>query len=395
MKEGGGDATEQLAGSVVGSMVAPAGVGILKTVGGAVGKVAGDLKAAVGSAFGHKPSTERVTADVVKNLTRGEEGPIRDALQNYNPNLVKNAQPTVAEAIAQKNLEEPSRQIGGATVRMQAELSGAKGVENVLPTVAKQQDAAIEEHIRRVREVTGPMRDAALSAAKGNTNAYPVTADLVRLAADYRSIPLAHKVLGSTEQKIRKLLDPKTGKIDPEELYNVRMGIGSDIKKYSEATKNWDAKLTARIEKQVQESIDNAIEAAGATGWKTYLKTYSRGMQRAELFQERRSAAEAIAKGVSGQSTADLVRAELPSIPTLLHRPTMMVNFALKLIAKDATEPVTKHLAQTMTDPKLFLSYMARPAGHPARIKAEEVLIKASVLSNLITRDLKEKEKTE
>lgn len=379
--------TGQFLAATGASAIAPLGVSGVQKVAGGFQRVAGDVEHAVGAAFGHKPSVEKVTADVIQELVKDNPDAIRQAMLDAR-RYVRGAKPTVAEALAQANLADPTKQIGGAVVKMQSELTGAKGIEDLLPSVAKKQDFAVQQHLERLEARTAPMREEAFrqSRAGGRPDASWPILDVLTLASkpEYRGIPLAQKVLNATEIKLRRDMDTSTGKIDPQILYNIRKDIGNDIVKFSKETQNWDAKTAARIERDVQRSIDTAIENSGALGWKAYLETYHRGMERVRMQASRSAEATRITNIVDPQAPAGMVREELPTIPTLLHRPTMAVNFALRMIAKDATVPVVKELAERMTDPKKFMELMKRPPAAPARKQAHEILLQASTLINLM-----------
>lgn len=390
VKEAGGGPVEQLVGNVVGSMAVPYTASAVGATARGAGRVLRDTVSAAGAGFGHKPSIERLASDAAQTLTKENPEAVRQALKGAST-YVEGAEPTVAEAIAEANLKDPTKQVGGAVVKMQGELSGAKGVEDILPSRAKAQEAAIKAHLENLNAKSAELRNMAFESARraGTTNALSPDLDLRILASKpvYANNQVARSAMRDIHRQLQQVMNPRTRAADPEALYDIRQRVGSTIRAHMEAKRlPIDNKLAAGLEREIQRSIDKAIVDGGAVGWKEYLNLYSKGMQAVEAHQTRAAAAGQIAKGVSPTAPGEVVREELPHIPTLLHRPTMFVNFLLKMIAKDATTPVMRELATRMQDPKAFAELMARPAGAPAQQEVSNILTHAAVLANLIQR---------
>lgn len=391
----GGHATEQFFANVAGSALAPAGIATGRAVGRAVGGVAGDVGHAIGASFGRQKSVERLTKDAVRGLTTENPEEIRAALSNATTH-VPGASPTVAEALAERNLQLPTKQVGGELIKLQDKISGHSGVADVLPSKMKASQAAIEDHTAGLRARTEPLRDRAMANARlrGGVDPQSIRWDLTIKEMDpaVRGHPLAMRMLQGVRRHLQQVSEGK--KVDPEVLYSVRQTASSQLRKLQTENPYVDKAVGQKALRAIQKSIDKAMEEGGATGWRSYLKDFEEGMQPVNLHTERLGEAARIAGGVQGSAPEALVKETLPQIPTLLHRPTMFVNFVLKHITKDATTPVIKELATRLQDPQEFLRLMERPPGTPIRKATEEVLRNAAILTNLIQKHQAEQQST-
>lgn len=100
--------------------------------------------------------------------------------------------------------------------------------------------------------------------------------DTIKVAPGQRSSEVVQNTFRSLREK---LTDPayvkSNGVIDSRDLYTIRKEIGNDIRKFAKEAANWDAKLTAGLEKSIKSYIDNSIEKAGGVRWKEYLDKYA------------------------------------------------------------------------------------------------------------------------
>ena len=370
-KEAGAGPMGQTVANLAGGIAGPMSVAGVK----ALGNTVGDVGATVGAAFGSKRGAERLAADVVNRAVGDQREQIGNALRTAET-FVPGAKPTVAEAVAGAQQWKPE-QFGGALIRLQKDLSGAKGVEDILPSAVRTQNKAIETHLASVKEQAKPLREEALRLAnQGAWFGRPLKAETITSKIDVelakpglRASDVVTKSMGAVKEKIASLADER-GIVDADDLYTVRKEVGNTISRFAKETANWDKRLSARLERDIQKNIDDAIEASGGSLWKQYLKLYSEGMKAVEKHELRAGEAKRIAAGVKGQGAADIVAGELPKPPTLLHRPMMAVNFGLRMIARDANTPVAKELATRMQDPDQFLQLMARPKSDPLRAQA-------------------------
>lgn len=413
VKQEGGGPTEQLAANVGASILAPASMAMGAPVARALGRKLGDVGHAIGAAAGSKASVTRLTADAVEGLTKDDPLAIKRALEN-STELVPGAKPTVAEALAEANAQTPGKQIGGELSKLQDSISGHRGVADVLPTKMKGNQAALDKYLEDLSVKTGMLRDEAFRNARnapaGPTGRVQLTGKdapvmgvdpvpvqkVIAYALQDRTIAghsVARQLLQSVAMNLKKVPRHYGQRLDPEVMQGVRIDAGRALRKIAEAEKaSASDAVSVRTLKQVQGAMDDAIEQS-APGWKLYMRMHSEGMQPVDKHIERLASAEATVKGIQATSPEGLVADTLPSLPTLLHRPTMLVNYALKLIANDAADPVTRELAERLADPKGFLELMSRNAKMPVRKRADDVLVKASTLANLIQMNEGKEEK--
>jgi hypothetical protein len=232
-----------------------------------------------------------------------------------------------------------------------------------------------------------------------------------------RASDVVTNVFSSLKEKLTRLTDPATGIIDSRDLYTIRKEIGNDIKKFSQESQNWDAKLTSGLEKNVKSYIDNAIEKAGNSGdWQKYLDTFQKestkinqmqigqalekqlgtplgNKERAAQFAAAVENGASIIKRSTGQNRfskledvltpqqigdinkvlVDVQRKakseELASmskvagqqayeLPQLLNRYATITNTVLKLIKKDATDDINRYAADMLLDPPKLAAFI-------------------------------------
>lgn len=234
-----------------------------------------------------------------------------------------------------------------------------------------------------------------------------------------RASDVVQNTLTSLKDKLAKFTDTNTGVIDSRDLYTIRKEIGNDIKKFASESQNWDAKLTAGLEKNIKSYIDNAIESAGGADWKKYLTTFQQASEKinrievgqaleqklqTSLGDKERAGAFATAvqnaastiKRSTGQArfnkldeiltpkeieTVDKVLADLQrkanaeqlaaqstakqlsleggiETPNLLNRAASITNAVLKAVKKDATVEINKLAAEMMLDPRKLAAFI-------------------------------------
>jgi hypothetical protein len=149
VREAGGNGLWQLLAGLAGGLAVPAA----GAAASGIANKAVDIGATVGAGMGNKASIEKLARDAANKIS----GPERDfikAAESAATEYVPGAKPTTAEAIAQRNqLTQDVR--AGATARLQKDLSGASGAEDILPSVAKQQKSAMATIIDRLAGGTG------------------------------------------------------------------------------------------------------------------------------------------------------------------------------------------------------------------------------------------------
>lgn len=260
-----------------------------------------------------------------------------DALKN-SKEPVPGYKPTAAEAVAEVPAGSPIIAHQKITAGTPGGPSAAFGQRVI------DQKAALETAAESRNAATAPMRRAALDAAdnvgawfgdKGVKSANVVTGiDATLGKPGIRASDVVGKTLNSVKEKLAAFTDEATGVISADDLYTIRKEIGNTIKTHAKETANWDKRLAAGLERDVQRAIDDAIESAGGAGWKQYLaefSTQSKGIEAAK------AGAKAAAKPVQrtnlggGMNVAEETRMHLPN---MLSRPMMMANAIMKRVGQ-------------------------------------------------------------
>lgn len=169
---GGGVAREsdagpggQLAAALAGSVATPAGMAGVKWAGGHLA----DAGAAVGASFGNQRAINRLAGDAAKRVAGGSREQIIDDIANMSDDGYS---PTVAEAIVQGQIGKAG-QHGGATVKLQKDLTGAKGIEDVLTGTARTQKVAIANSVKELNAKMTPIREQILADVNKNGGVDP------------------------------------------------------------------------------------------------------------------------------------------------------------------------------------------------------------------------------
>lgn len=143
-----------------------------------------------------------------------------------------------------------------------------------------------------------------------------------------RASDVVTSVFSSLKEKLQRLSNPETGVIDSNDLYTIRKEIGNDIKKFSEASQNWDSKLTSGLEKNVKSYIDNAIEKAGNSGdWKRYLDTFQKESTKINQIQIAQALEKQLGTPLGNAERVAGFAAALENAPNLIKRSTGQARF--------------------------------------------------------------------
>ena len=376
--EAGGGPLEQMAASIVAGIAAPAGVGLARKGAHALRETV-DV---VGAAAGNQGSLERLVGGVARERAGADLPEIQQALQRSRT-MVPGARPTVGEVVAGANIGQP-RQMGGALVKLQDDLTGARGVEDVLPSATRRADVAIQEFTKSLESKLAPRRDAALKAA--NYRGVEPT-NLIKEIM-WRNQRPGHSGLGDrVVPQVVKRLRSKTAldAIHPDDIYALRKDLKGLIDEQMKSGK-WSKADAAHIEMNIKASLDDAIERAGGTGWKKYLQDYSKGLRRVEQHQARRTEMNKMVKDTQGQEIGKMAQEHAIQPPTLLHRPMMLLNFALRTVGADANDKLVREMAKRLQDPRQFAQLLKMPEGSPARQTAAEVMSRVGLVAGLIAR---------
>jgi ligand-binding SRPBCC domain-containing protein len=378
--------------------------------------------------------------------------PIReDALGQAN--IAGRLEPQFEQEIAKKfTSKAKALQVGGALeteAAQQQQLARnffpVAGYPRVSPELSNNFDrvlgnldgAITSKNIAAQRQAEGQFKKLQLQSLAEN-GFYPLRVnpiidniDKVLTTPGTRASDVVVNVFSSLKEKLQRLSNPTNGVIDSNDLYTIRKEIGNDIKKFSQESQNWDARLTSGLEKNVKSYIDNAIEKAGNSGdWKRYLDTFQQQstkinqMQIAQALEKqlgtplgnaervagfaaavenapnliKRSTGQArfqkldeimtkkqmndidslladVSREAKGDTLASLSRAEgqtTADLPNLLNRYATATNTVLKLIKKDAVADINRLMATMSLNTTLLADFMqgVPPSKAEAVVKA-------------------------
>lgn len=348
-----------------------------------------DAGATIGAAFGKEAGIRHVTSDAAGRMMRRvpeADRPDIDIALRTASEYVPGAKPTVAEALAEQQMGQP-RQVGGSFVRLQKDLTGAQGVEDVLPTVALKAQKATADARSALNAKTGPMRDAVLddiNTTQGGISSRRLAQRLDDLANDpqYAGRQQSRKAILAARRELDTL--QSGGKVNARTIYEMRKTMWKTIEKSFGDKADRDVMQQAHINRQIQKAIDETIVEAGGKKWQAYLDTHAEGMRAVDKQAARLQKVDEIAETVKAKQGTDLAGTEAPQPPTLLYRPAMFLNWGLKLIAKDANDPVVKEMARLLQNPGEFAEVLARSAKDPLRVRVQEVMNRGAVAAALM-----------
>ena len=484
-REGGAGQWGQMgAGFAAGLAVPLAGAGLAK-----LGEKVADAGATIGAAYGNRRGIDRIVGQAIREGA-DDTGAIQQHILANVPEQVPGLKQDVAAALAQAN-QGSGGQIGGRTIRLQKDLTGAKGIEDVLLGNRAAQMQQVDDFVKQVTELTTPLREKALRNAniggiKGNELRAIVNQRLADAAKESETVrrmgrignlaedvsygnkprldsgappapgyvktpgkygygaelkgvaenamddaaakslqrgaearfaqmqldsieqsglrplkgdsiidgiqsikknpqnpkgSMRDKILTKVQTLIAKNIDEETGVINADTLYSLRKDeIGKLINKLVKPQKPSDEKYAGALLRNSQKLIDKAIkEAGGGKEWDDYLAMYSEGMRRKDAVLNAMKSADEIASQVKSSSPQEIARGDLPTIPNMLSRPVAWTNLGLRLIAKDANTPVTKKIAEAMTDPEVYARYLRMPETSTLGRQARDIAQRAAI----------------
>ena len=332
-----------LAGGAIGALQ-PVGEGERRATNVAVGAVAG----------GAIPATSKVVKALATPVTSAVSGlldnliPSRaanryqraivgdnrarivDALRNA-PEYVTGSKPTAAEAVI--HLPE-----GSPIVAHQTAIAKSPGGVSAQFGQRKLDQAAARATAKEARDVaTAPLRQGALDAANVGgikVDALDASIDALQKRPGLRASDVVSRTLTSVREKIARVARAD-GSVDAEDLYMIRKEIGNTIKTHAKETANFDKRLTAGLQKDIQTGIDDAIKKAGGTGWDDYLREFS---TRSQAIEKDVARAKSVSKPVQ-KTTLQGASQESP-LPNLLSRPAMIANFILRRLGHNVEPKV-------------------------------------------------------
>jgi hypothetical protein len=162
-----------------------------------------------------------------------------------------------------------------------------------------------------------------------------------------RASKVARKTLTELQESLAELTD-EFGLVNAEDLYTLRKEIGNSIKKHAKDTGNWDTKMTAGLERRIQQAMDDAIENAGGKGWRDYLATYAK---QSEGIGRVKQLAEAKKKPLERANMTGAKLGEKPQLPNAFSREILITNAILRAVTPDMTREYALILAKRYLNP--------------------------------------------
>jgi len=280
----------------------------------------------------------------ITDLFRGREG-AANILNRYQRNIIGEENvPAVAQKLRQGAASQVPRYQPTAAEAVQGLPAGSPIVAHQRATARTPggPSAMFGERVQQQRDAlkaayeardiaTEPLRTAAISQANARGVQVKNVTDKIDQMLDTPGIRASDVVSGTLNKVKDKVASLAKGDvIDAADLYTVRKEIGNTIKTFSKETANWDKRLSAGLERDLQKAMDDAIEAAGGTQWKRYLAEYSARSQAIGRTKETALAAmrpEQRTDLFGGINVAEQTRAHFPQ---MLSRPVMIANAILK-----------------------------------------------------------------
>lgn len=212
---------------------------------------------------------------------------------------------------------------------------------------------------KRQSELAAAEREMAELKATG---ANPLSIDQAQRKIDgimatpgLRASVTVEKAMELVSERLNKKAGPD-GSIAAEDLYMMRKEMGSYIETAAKESANWDKKLTAGLQRDLQRAIDDSIEEAiGNTGeWRAYLRDYS---QRSAKIDMARDMQERVKNPLqrSTVNDSDHVNAQTSTgLPNLLDQRAAIANAILKAAGKGKAADMTRELAAMGLNPEMM-----------------------------------------
>lgn len=264
--------------------------------------------------------------------------------------LVQGSKPTLAEVVS--NIPE-----GSPLQAQQAITSQAKGgVSAEFGKRIMNQETARKAAYDLRDELTTPMREKAISLANtGGVKSGSVlgSIDKIQSTPGLRASEVVGKTLASVKDKIAAFTK-EDGSIDANDLYMIRKEIGNTIKTHSKETANFDKRLSAKLQTDIQTGIDDAIENAGGTGWRKYLSEFSDMTSKISKDVERSEKMYSPAQKTNLYGGVNVAEETRTHVPQMLSRPAMIVNAILRWGGKGIEPRLDRIMAEQQLNPELF-----------------------------------------
>jgi hypothetical protein len=215
------------------------------------------------------------------------------------------------------------------------------------------------------------MREKALSLAnQGGVQSADVLDGLATIKKDpaLGASDVVNRAISHLENKIASLTDAN-GHIDANALYTVRKELGNTIATFSKETQNWDKRLTARIQGDIQKGIDwsinNAIKRTSlptaptasptSTVWDEYLSDYANRTQAvSDTLASQKAQYKPIQKAVIPGSANQGPEEVKHILPNWLNSKVTGTRWAVDAIARHMEPKIDALQSDLMRNPQKF-----------------------------------------
>ena len=313
--------------------------------------------------------TERILTNYQRKVIGPEQVPkVVQGLRAPGPE-VPGYQPTAAE----KLVGTPAGSPVAAHQRITAQTPG--GVSAQFGERFQQQKSALVAAAKARDEELIPMANTILGNANRQgveTTAITGKIDEMLQKPGQRASEVVQKSLEAVKAKIDKVSEQ--GVVNAQDLWTIRKETGNTIKTYAKETANWDKRLTAGLERDIQKTIDDAIEGAGGKGWKQFMAEYAKRSQAISATKEAAKNAYRPAQRTELGGGVNVAEETRTKMPQLLSRPMMATNFVLKKLGSGIEQRLDPEAARRYLNPE-ELAKALEQVPHPQRSAIMKELI--------------------
>jgi len=362
--------------------------------------------------------TEEDILEAIANRTRVTEPLREDVLSQAN--IAGQVAPRLEQQIAEKfKSKAGALQVGGKleTEAMQQqqlsrEFFPVPGYPRVSPEYSQNynrivenlQGSTLSKNIAAQRQAEAEFKKFQLQSL-ADEGFYPLrvqsiidNVDTILQKPGERASDVVTNVFSSLKEKLTRLTDPATGIIDSRDLYTIRKEIGNDIKKFSQESQNWDAKLTSGLEKNVKDYIDNAIIKASESGvkrenstWQKYLDTFQKESTKINQMQIAQALEKQLGTPLGNKERAAQFAAAVENGASIIKRSTGQNRFSKleDVLTPQQIGDINKVLVDVQRKAKSEeLASMSKVAGQQA-YELPQLLNRYATITNTVLKLIK------
>ena len=297
-------------------------------------------------------NVERIHADYIKGqIGKAEYIEKISKVLEENKQLVPGSQPTVAELVSQMPEGSPlvahqkivSTTPGGVSAEFGQRIFDQNAARSTAKTMRDMSTKSLRENALSKANIEGVKASGIIQ-----------NIDDMLAKPGQRASDVVNKTLKHTKEKI-EFLTNKKGVIDANDLYMVRKETGNVIKANSKETANFDKKLSAGLQKDIQTIIDDAIEKSGGVGWKEYLQKYSEQTKAISDDIARSKMQYKPPQKTSLQKGVNVVEGQGIRLPRVLSTPIVVANYLLSKVGHGIEPAFDAISKQRLLNPPLMV----------------------------------------